>query len=108
MTRWAEAAHSRRHACRRMPAPRARQRDPPPSRPHSTVPSDPFGARAALSTPDGVHQIHRLDRLAARLNVRIDRLPFSIRILLESVLRNVDGFQVTTDDVQRLARWRES
>lgn len=35
----------------------------------------------------------------------ISRLPVSIRIVLESVLRNVDGKKVTKDDVQRLANW---
>ena len=71
-------------------------------------PDDPFGTRASLATPDGTFLIHRLDRLAARLNAPVDRLPFSIRVLLESVLRNVDEFQVTSADVERLARWRDA
>jgi aconitase A len=66
---------------------------------------DPFGARAALSTPDGEVQIYRLDRLAKSLDVSLDRLPFSIRILIEAALRNCDGFEITQDDVQRLAKW---
>ncbi|HET7225472.1 MAG TPA: aconitate hydratase AcnA, partial [Candidatus Eisenbacteria bacterium] len=82
----------------------------PDSRPQSasarSAAGDTFGARATLATPHGDVVIHRLDALARRLNVAIDRLPFSIRILLESVLRNVDGFQVRDDDVERLARWR--
>jgi hypothetical protein len=35
----------------------------------------------------------------------VDRLPFSIRVLLESMLRNLDGFIVTADDVSGLANW---
>ena len=35
-----------------------------------------------------------------------DRLPFSIKVLLESALRNLDGFLVDGEDVERLARWR--
>src|SRR5262249_27834983 len=36
---------------------------------------------------------------------RLDRLPVSIRVLLESVVRGCDGFAVTEEDVVRLARW---
>ena len=62
--------------------------------------SDPFGARSKL----GEHYIYRLDRLTQIGAVpALDRLPFSIRILLESVLRNCDGYLVTEDDVRRLA-----
>jgi aconitate hydratase len=71
----------------------------------NTRPPDPFGVRAPLATPHGPLQIHRLDRLEQRLGVTLARLPFTIRILLEAVLRNVDDFQVTTRDVERLANW---
>ncbi|MFI5371974.1 MAG: aconitate hydratase AcnA [Candidatus Eisenbacteria bacterium] len=67
---------------------------------------DPFGARATLATPSGSVVIHRLDRLAARLGIAIDRLPFSIRVMLESALRHCDEYQVTSKDVERLARWQ--
>ncbi len=36
---------------------------------------------------------------------RVDRLPFSIRILLENLLRHEDGVSVTRDDIEALARW---
>jgi aconitate hydratase len=64
-----------------------------------------FGARAALTTPQGNFQIHRLDTLAKHLNISLERLPFSIRILLEAALRTCDGYQVTEDDVKRIASW---
>jgi aconitate hydratase len=61
-----------------------------------------FGARATL----GAHTIYRLDQLAkSGVAPQLDRLPFSIRILLEALLRNEDGYLVTADDVERLARW---
>ncbi|MEW5718444.1 MAG: aconitate hydratase AcnA [Chloroflexota bacterium] len=61
-----------------------------------------FGARARL----GDHFIYRLDQLAKTgVAPNLDRLPFSIRILLESLVRNEDGYLVTSDDVKRLAAW---
>jgi aconitase A len=62
-------------------------------------------SRAALSTPQGTVQIYRLDRLANSLGVSLDRLPFSIKVLIEAALRTCDGFQVTEDDIRRLAQW---
>jgi aconitate hydratase len=67
--------------------------------------TDAFGARASLATPSGSFQIYRLDRLATRLGVSFERLPFSVRILIEAALRHCDGYQVTEADVERLARW---
>ena len=67
--------------------------------------NDPFGARTALATPAGPLQIHRLDRLEASLGRPIQRLPYSIKVLLEAALRSCDGYQVTEDDVRRIAGW---
>jgi aconitate hydratase len=72
---------------------------------NASRPIDPFGARAALSTPSGSFDLWRLDRLAAPLGVQLDSLPFSIRVLVEAALRACDGFEVTEEDVKRLARW---
>ena len=66
---------------------------------------DAFGTRANLDTPSGAVVVHRLDRLASQLGVSLETLPFSIRVLLESALRNCDDYQVSQDDVRRLARW---
>src|SRR5688572_727465 len=61
-----------------------------------------FGARAQL----GDHSLYRLDHLATSgLAPNLNQLPFSIKILLESVLRNCDGYLVTEEDVKRLAQW---
>ncbi|MBI4313978.1 MAG: aconitate hydratase [Candidatus Omnitrophica bacterium] len=65
--------------------------------------ADPFSAQAALKTSEGDVRIWRLSVLS-RLG-RLERLPFSIRILLENLLRNVDGFSVTGQDVENLVSW---
>jgi aconitate hydratase len=68
----------------------------------STTTKNSFGARARL----GDHYIYRLAHLVqAGLAPDLDKLPFSIKILLEAVLRNCDGYLVTEEDVKRLARW---
>ncbi len=67
---------------------------------------DVFGARDSLQTPQGGVTIYRLSALQkAGLAPGLDRLPFSIRILLEAVLRSVDGELVTEADVRNLAGW---
>ena len=72
--------------------------------PAMTTTKDPFSAFSRLETQSGPLGIYRLDALRS-LNPNFDRLPFSIRVLLESLLRNCDGFTVTEDDVRRLATW---
>ena len=71
--------------------------------------SDVFGARGTLDTGHGTVTINRLSALAkAGLAPGLDRMPFSIKILLEAVLHSVDGELVTADDVRNLAGWRAS
>ncbi len=60
-------------------------------------------ARAVIDTPLGQRAIYRLDALA-HLG-RIDRLPCSIKVLLESLLRRLDGFVVTEQAVAALAAY---
>ncbi|MEP3479259.1 MAG: aconitate hydratase AcnA [Fuerstiella sp.] len=67
--------------------------------------SNPFGAEAKLSTSGGDVKYYRLKKLIEDGIGHIDRLPFSIRVLLEACLRNVDGFIVNADDVTNLANW---
>jgi aconitate hydratase len=50
-------------------------------------------------------QFHSLPALAEQGFPNLSKLPVSIRIVLESVLRNVDGRKVTEDDVKNLANW---
>jgi aconitase A/intein/homing endonuclease len=71
-------------------------------------PRDAFGVRKSLATPAGPVHIYSLDALAAKLDVDLAKLPYSIRVLLEAALRHCDDYQVTQDDVKRLAGWRAS
>ena len=67
---------------------------------------DAFGARGILETGRGNVTIFRLSALSkAGVAPHLERLPFSVRILLEGVLRSVDGELVTEHDVRNLARW---
>ncbi|MCH8149167.1 MAG: aconitate hydratase, partial [Planctomycetes bacterium] len=66
-----------------------------------------FGALSTLSTAQGDLRIFKLSALRDAGLGDIDRLPFSIRVLLESVLRNVDGIRITEDDVKTVASWAD-
>ncbi len=67
--------------------------------------NDPFGARDTLRVGDAAYVVYRLDRIAAQAGADLARLPFSVRVLLEALLRNVgDGF-TSEEDVLALARW---
>ncbi|MFQ5463245.1 MAG: aconitate hydratase AcnA, partial [Phycisphaerae bacterium] len=67
--------------------------------------SNPLGSLKTLSTKLGDLQIFSLEVLRDRFGGNIDRLPFSIKVLLESVLRNMDGQVITEDDVRAVASW---
>ena len=65
-----------------------------------------FNARAGLPTGSGAEvTYYRLNKLQEDGIAAIDRLPFSIKVLLESLLRNEDGAVITRDDIMALARW---
>ena len=64
---------------------------------------DSFGARSTLSTGGREFEMFRLDALQARYDVA--RLPYTLRVLLENVLRHEDGATVTTRDVEAVAGW---
>ncbi len=63
-----------------------------------------FGSRALLRVGDRPYTIYRLDALE-KSGVAISRLPFTLRILLENLLRLEDGLAVRHEDVEALARW---
>ena len=67
--------------------------------------SNPFNAAAKLTTSSGDVTIYRLRALEEAGLGDISTLPYSIRVLLESCLRNLDGFIVTEDDVKNIANW---
>jgi len=68
-------------------------------------PKDVFGARSTIDAKVGRVALHRLGKLAEAGLADVGKLPFSIRVLLENLLRNCDGYLVTEDHVRALARW---
>ena len=79
------------------------------ARPEAVVSSDhPFADTLKTVDPDGGKPAHfySLPALGKQLGVDVARLPVSIRIVLESVLRNCDGKKVTPEHVQQLAHWK--
>ncbi len=66
---------------------------------------DPFRATSTLDTGLGPVTVYRLDRLSELGLGDINRLPYSIKVLLEAVLRNVDGFAVTEEHVKAVAAY---
>ncbi|MGH8779564.1 aconitate hydratase AcnA [Paraburkholderia sp.] len=54
----------------------------------------------------GKGKFYSLPQLGKALNVKIDRLPVSIRIVLESVLRNYDGKKIAEEHIEQLANWK--
>src|SRR4051812_11143316 len=62
-----------------------------------------FDARAELEVGGRTYEIYRLDALQSKFDVA--RLPFSLKILLENVLRNEDGVGVHKEDVEAIASW---
>lgn len=68
---------------------------------------DPYGVRDTIETAAGSARIYRLGKLEERGFEGISLLPYSIRILLESLLRNADTEKrlITAEDVEALARW---
>ena len=68
--------------------------------------SDVFGVRGSIEAGGRDVTLYHLTALEkAGVVPSLDRLPFSIRVLLEAVLRNLDGELVTEEDVRRLASW---
>jgi aconitate hydratase len=67
--------------------------------------NNPFGSEAKLSSKAGDVKIYRLARLTELGVGNLDKLPFSIKVLLESALRNMDNFAVTENDVKGIAAW---
>ena len=67
---------------------------------------DYFQARSLLKTPHGEYTIYRLARLEDAGLTRLERLPFSIRIMLESTLRQCNEIEITRQDVINLANWK--
>ena len=74
----------------------------------SARPFDPFSARDTFDTGAGRATLYRLSALERAGLCRLADLPYSIRVLLESVLRSCDGYAVTEEDVRTVAGWKAS
>src|SRR5512143_3628387 len=66
-----------------------------------------FGARATLKVGSKEYEIYRLDALDKQ-GISTKHLPFSLRILLENLLRTEDGGNVTAAEVRALAGWNKN
>ena len=68
-------------------------------------PVDPFSARGTFETGDGPATLYRLRALDDAGVTDTSRLPYSIRMVLEALLRTCDDYEVTEADVRALATW---
>ncbi|ODV09524.1 MAG: aconitate hydratase [Thiobacillus sp. SCN 64-317] len=70
--------------------------------------TDAFNTHDTFTTASGKHHFASLKKLESALGVSVARLPVSIRVVLESVLRNCDGVKVTPEHVKQLAGWKSN
>src|SRR3954451_12575972 len=94
--------HARGHGARRMASLHRAQRRLFPRGPDVSHP-DSFGGRDTVDLAGQSLEIFRLDALQSRFDV--ERLPYSLKVLLENLLRNEDGKAVTGEDIEALASW---
>ena len=73
--------------------------------PEQTTSLDSFGTRATLNAGGTTYNIFRLDKAAQELGINLDRLPFTLRVLFENLLRGEDGANVTADHIRAFATW---
>jgi len=66
--------------------------------------ADSFGAKGTLDVGDASYQIYRLSAVEGD-GLDVDSLPFSLKVLLENLLRTEDGADITADDIRALAGW---
>lgn len=67
--------------------------------------NDPFDTISSLKTQYGTMNFYSLERLEKAIGANASRLPFSIKILLENLLRHCDGRIATEEDIRGLANW---
>ncbi len=71
-----------------------------------STPADPFSARSTFETGSGTATLYRLRALDDAGVTDTSRLPYSLRMVLEALLRTCDGYEVTEADVRALATWK--
>src|SRR5690242_20121832 len=67
-----------------------------------------FGALASLRANDRDYAIYRLDALEKKGVAKLSRIPFSIKVLLENLLRFEDNRTVKSGDIEYVAKWQKS
>ncbi|MEJ7818436.1 MAG: hypothetical protein WKF49_07100, partial [Thermoleophilaceae bacterium] len=67
---------------------------------------DSFGARSTFDVGGESYEIFRLDALQSKFDVA--RLPYSLKVLLENLLRHEDGETVTAQSIESVATWAAS
>jgi aconitate hydratase len=67
--------------------------------------TDSFGARQSISVGGADYDIYRLDAIG---DSRVEQLPYTLKILLENLLRHEDGENITVEDIKALAAWDPS
>ncbi|MFM1904534.1 MAG: hypothetical protein RLZZ440_2434, partial [Planctomycetota bacterium] len=67
--------------------------------------ADPFSCRSTFETGSGPATLYRLRALDDAGVTNTARLPYSLRMVLEALLRTCDGYEVTEADVRALAGW---
>ena len=65
---------------------------------------DSFGAKSDLEVGGESYQIYRLDAVSGD-GLDVASLPYSLKVLLENLLRTEDGADITEDDIKALAGW---
>jgi aconitate hydratase len=65
---------------------------------------DSFGAQGTLEVGEQSYRIHRLSAVTGD-GLDVDSLPYSLKVLLENLLRTEDGADITADDIRALAGW---
>ncbi len=67
---------------------------------------DPLGARATMITPEGAVAYYRLASIADQIPLGLERLPYTVKVLLENVLRHAGTPPFTREDVELVASWQ--
>src|SRR5680860_446675 len=95
-----------RHLTRRWPMPSPNSPNSPMS-PMSPMSRDSFGAKGTLDVDGKSYGIYRLSSVAGEglPDDAVDSLPYSLKILLENLLRTEDGANITAADIRALAGW---
>ncbi len=69
---------------------------------------DSLKTRSQLNVGKKSYTYYSIEKAAKALGTKLDRLPYSLKVLLENLLRFEDGNTVTTDDIKALGKWLDT